>query len=122
VANCSGHPRCLTDREPGDAREKHLEADNIFVEGRECSEGTEMVFIAQAFDDLIEFCLGRFRLPQTILANHRDQILLGELVLFHHVVLPEVLLVGSGVEPRPKFQASGSLRASPATRHGCRGN
>ncbi len=82
-------PRSAACREPRDAGEKQLEGDDIFVEARECSEGAEMVFVSQAFDDLIELCLGRFRLPQTVLSNRRDQVLRGELVLVHHVVLLE---------------------------------
>jgi hypothetical protein len=55
----------LADREPCDAGEKHFEAHDVLVEACECSEGAEMVFVRQAFDDLIEFGLGCFRLPQT---------------------------------------------------------
>ncbi len=62
-------------RESRDAREKHLEAGNVLIEPDERSEGTEMVLIAQAFDHLVELRLGRLRLPQTIRANHRDEVL-----------------------------------------------
>src|ERR1700733_4981137 len=112
--------RCLTDGKSRHSHEKYLQADDFFIESREGSEGTEMVFIAQAFDHFIPFRLRRFCLPQTVRAHQSDQVVFGRSILFHRLVLLAFWVVGCGVGVRATLRVCGSLRASPVARRACR--
>ena len=48
-----------TKREPGNAREKHFQRDDVLVETCEGSERAQVVLIAEAREDFIEFGFGR---------------------------------------------------------------
>src|SRR5579859_3414842 len=106
--------------EPCHASQKYLEGGHILVKVAKCSERPEMVFIAEAFEHFVHLFERRIRLSSCVPADRGDQALVRELVVVLHAFLLVIPPAASYVRLLPRLRVSGWLRASPASRRGCK--